>query len=51
MMSGWGTGAYDFDNDGLKELLVSVIGEPAEVLYNVAAGAGSCSEAIAIGRS
>ena len=107
MMSGWGTGAYDFDNDGLKELfsanshvsenidlyshhryrqpnalfrglgegrfqdvsaetgasmqrprahracafgdlnndgrvdvVVSVIGEPAEVLYNVTEGAG-----------
>ena len=30
----------DLDGDGRVDVVVSVIGEPAEVLYNVTAGAG-----------
>ncbi len=30
----------DLDNDGRVDVVVSVIGEPPEVLYNLTAGAG-----------
>jgi len=35
-----GCGFGDLDNDGRVDVVVSVIGEPAEILYNVTAGAG-----------
>ncbi len=33
-MGGWGTGAYDLDDDGRVDVVVSAIGEPPAVLFN-----------------